>query len=125
MNASRKQRAQWWEDQPRAGRSPEALAKVFEMARCIPGSQDAEDRRDWEEWLNEMERIWLGAGQPSCDDGPLPAPCEPYPGEQQMRPVRFFSPQRCCSLCGVAGHRKTTCPLNPKNIEVDPTEGHK
>lgn len=107
----------WWEKQPPAARTVEALRKVFEMARCIPGSQEAKERDYWAAWLDKMERLWLGAGQPTCNDKPPPEPCEPYPGTQQAEvrlPIR-----RKCGLCGVPGHRATTCALNPKNLDVE------
>lgn len=103
---------QWWESQPRAARTNEALRKVFAMARCIPGSQDREEREDWEAWLDEMERIWCGVGLPSCDSKeitPYPLPCTPRPYVRQRR----------CSACGQEGHRKTTCSLDLKNIETE------
>jgi hypothetical protein len=117
MNEARK--LHWWESRPTAGRSYAALAKVFEMARCIPGSQDREEREDWEEWLDKVEAAWLGTNLPSCLSEPETEPPSlvPYPELRQLGPAPRY--HRRCSLCGAVGHRKTTCALNPKNTEVE------
>lgn len=123
MNAAPRDKY-WWEERPPSGRTEAALRKVFEMARCIPGSQEAEENRDWTEWLDRTERAWLGSGLPSClseveDAISAPEVATPYPvllTEYTVRPRR----KKTCSLCKVQGHVKTTCALNPKNIDVEP-----
>lgn len=122
MSAQSKVRVKdWWEDCPPAGRTLVALRKVFDMARCIPGSQDRETRDGWEDWLDTMERYWLGTGLPSCQTTYEPPPAEPaLPFPVGVEVVRVVGQARRCSLCGIEGHRRTTCALNPKNVKTEP-----
>jgi hypothetical protein len=124
MNAAAKRETQWYDDPPPAGRTREALARVFELARCIPGSCDVDEQHFWQDWLDRVENAWLGTALPSCESPPAveessapekSQPIVPYPQllsyvgtSRERRPKR-------CSFCRLTGHVKTTCGLNPKN----------
>lgn len=110
----------WWSDRPDSD-SPDAIAKVFELARIAFGMMLREEADDWDAWL---ERVKNGEPEPvDPEEWTLGELANIFPETQttMMKRKRGRPPGGTsrCSTCRTLGHTHRTCPLNRIEVVIE------
>lgn len=118
--------------------SPEAVDKVFELARNMTGCLPSDDRADWIDWLakvreNLRSRATVGACERCGIKDVMVKPTLIASGGPDEPTVEQLLCSHCrgtsgparetrrCTTCGGLGHNRKSCALNPDNIKVGRT----